>query len=158
MHQILCQFRITTRLLFIVICPVIYALVVGGWLILQLHQEVDENRAAIGLMEMISALDQVVNSNAAERGLAMGWIASKGSRFGSQWQEARQHSDAAQQHLQTLLQTYPDNARTLSYLQQLLSRRDTLREQAMRYDSKGVFLAYSQINQAALDNMTLQVG
>ena len=84
MHQILCQFRITTRLLFIVICPVIYALVVGGWLILQLHQEVDENRAAIGLMEMISALDQVVNSNAAERGLAMGWIATvRGKKSGS---------------------------------------------------------------------------
>jgi Methyl-accepting chemotaxis protein len=157
MHQILCQFRITTRLLFIVICPVIYALLVGGWLILQLHQAVDENRTAIGLMEVITSLDQVVNSNATERGIAMGLMASKGAHFTAEWQEARYKSDEAQQHLMVMLKEHPGHASHIESLQQALGQRDALRQQVMLYDAKGVFLAYSRLNQVALDSMSLLV-
>lgn len=158
MQQLLCRVRLTNLLLFIVLCPVIYALLVGGYLIHQQQGEVQSDRQAIALMSVISSLDRLVGSNAAERGIAMGVIASKGSRFQSQWQEARQHSDSALLAFEQATKALPQAQQTFALLKQRLDKRDALREQVMRFDKKGVFLAYSQINQTALDGVTLLVG
>ena len=81
MREFLSRFKLTTLLLVIAMCPVVYVLLVGGYLISGLQQSVDQDQQTLRLMDVIRALDRVVDANAAERGISMGYLASKGGAF-----------------------------------------------------------------------------
>lgn len=103
MREFLSRFKLTTLLLVIAMCPVVYALLVGGYLISGLQQSVDQDQQTLRLMEVTRALDRAVDANAAERGISMGYLASKGGRFVDELRHARQQSDEALQQLRQQL-------------------------------------------------------
>lgn len=77
MDRILSGFRLTTLLVIISMCPILYALLVGSYLIAGRMQAVTQGEMTLTLVEQLTVLDQAMDANAVERGLSMGYLASR---------------------------------------------------------------------------------
>ena len=156
MREFLSRFKLTTLLLVIAMCPVVYALLVGGYLISGLQQSVDQDQQTLRLMEVTRALDRAVDANAAERGISMGYLASKGGRFVDELRHARQQSDEALQQLRQQLADV-EQLTVLARIPASFELRAAIRSQVDQLDSKGVFAAYSQLNGGSLDGLRVLI-
>ena len=156
MREFLSRFKLTTLLLVIAMCPVVYALLVGGYLISGLQQSVAQDQQTLRLMEVTRALDRAVDANAAERGISMGYLASKGGRFVDELRQARQQSDEALQQLKQQLAD-AEQLTVLARLPASFELRSSIRSQVDQLDSEGVFAAYSQLNRSSLDGLRVLI-
>ena len=156
MREFLSRFKLTTLLLVIAMCPVVYAQLVGGYLISGLQQSVDQDQQTLRLMEVTRALDRAVDANAAERGISMGYLASKGGRFVDELRHARQQSDEALQQLRQQLADV-EQLTVLARIPASFELRAAIRSQVDQLDSKGVFAAYSQLNGGSLDGLRVLI-
>ena len=137
-------------------CPVVYALLVGGYLISGLQQSVDQDQQTLRLMDVIRALDRVVDANAAERGISMGYLASKGGRFVDELRQARLLSDETLQQLRRQLADV-EQLTVLTRIPASFELRAAIRGQVDQLDSEGVFAAYSQLNGGSLDGLRVLI-
>ena len=93
MYRILSRFRLTTLLVVISTGPILYALLVGAFLIHGRIVAVAQSEMTLSLVEHVATLDHAVDANAVERGISMGFLASHGQKFGRELQQARADSD-----------------------------------------------------------------
>lgn len=156
MREFLSRFKLTNLLLVIAMCPVVYALLVGGYLISGLQQSVDQDQQTLRLMDVIRALDRVVDANAAERGISMGYLASKGGRFVDELRQARLLSDETLQQLRRQLADV-EQLTVLTRIPASFELRAAIRGQVDQLDSEGVFAAYSQLNGGSLDGLRVLI-
>jgi methyl-accepting chemotaxis protein len=152
MRKFLCRFKLTTLLLVVAMCPVVYALLVGGYLIMGLQQSVNQDQQTLQLMNVIGTLERVVDTNAAERGISMGYLASKGGHFVDELQRARRQSDEA---LQLFRQEYARYGQmtVLTRIQSAYEERVALRRLVDELQAAGVFAGYTQLNRFTLDGL-----
>ena len=153
MREFLSRFKLTTLLLVIAMCPVVYALLVGGYLISGLQKSVDQDQQTLRLMAMLSAIDRMVDANAAERGISMGYLASKGSHFVDELRLARQQSDVELEGVRRQLADDEEELAFLLHIPAAFDARASIRSHVDQLDPEGVFAAYSQFNRSALDGL-----
>lgn len=156
MREFLSRFKLTTLLLVIAMCPVVYALLVGGYLIFELQQSVKQDQHTLRLIAVIQALDRAVDTNATERGISMGYLASKGGRLAEDLQKARQQSDEALQQLREQLGDV-DQLSVLVQIPAFFEPRTSVRAHVDQLNSDGVFAQYSQINRSSLDGLRVLI-
>ncbi len=149
MDRILSGFRLTTLLVIISMCPILYALLVGSYLIAGRMQAVTQGEMTLTLVEQLTVLDQAMDANAVERGLSMGYLASRGSKFVDELRQARESSDEA---LRRLSAADLSGERT-GVLVASFRARTSLRQQVDQLDKRGVFDGYSGINRDALNQV-----
>ena len=153
MREFLSRFKLTTLLLVIAMCPVVYALLVGGYLISGLQKSVDQDQQTLRLMAMLSSIDRMVDANAAERGISMGYLASKGSHFVDELRLARQQSDVELEGVRRQLADDEEELAFLLHIPAAFDARASIRSHVDQLDPEGVFAAYSQLNRSALDGV-----
>jgi methyl-accepting chemotaxis protein len=154
MRKFLCRFKLTTLLLVVAMCPVAYALLVGGYLIMGLQHSVSEDQQTLQLMEVIVTLEQVVDTNATERGISMGYLASKGGHFVDELQQARRQSDEALQRFSQEHARYGQMT-ILARIQSAYEDRAAIRRSVDGLQIGGVFAGYSRLNRTTLDGLTV---
>jgi methyl-accepting chemotaxis protein len=157
MREFLSRFKLTTLLLVIAMCPVVYALLVGGYLISGLQKSVDQDQQTLRLMAMLSAIDRMVDANAAERGISMGYLASKGSHFVDELRLARQQSDVELEGVRRQLADDEEELAFLLHIPAAFDARASIRSHVDQLDPEGVFAAYSQLNRSALDGVWILI-
>lgn len=85
--------RLTTLLTVLILCPSLYAISVGLFLIVEIRQEAQQLAVSQQRIEAIAALDEVAHQLAVERGLTAGWLASGGQLGSDKVQAQRQLVD-----------------------------------------------------------------
>lgn len=150
MYRILSRFRLTTLLVVISTGPILYALLVGAFLIHGRIVAVAQSEMTLSLVEHVATLDHAVDANAVERGISMGFLASHGQKFSRELQQARADSDRTLAALQQEQQGRDGVQR----LARLFAERTMLRQRVDQLNKQGVFDGYSQINRAALNQIT----
>lgn len=150
MYRILSRFRLTTLLVVISTGPILYALLVGAFLIHGRIVAVAQSEMTLSLVEHVATLDHAVDANAVERGISMGFLASHGQKFSRELQQARADSDRTLAALQQE-QRGRDGVQRLA---RLFAERTMLRQRVDQLNKLGVFDGYSQINRSALNQIT----
>ncbi len=150
MYRILSRFRLTTLLVVISTGPILYALLVGAFLIHGRIVAVAQSEMTLSLVEHVATLDHAVDANAVERGISMGFLASHGQKFSRELQQARADSDRTLAALQQEQRGRDESQR----LARLFAERTMLRQRVDQLNKLGVFDGYSQINRSALNQIT----
>lgn len=150
MYRILSRFRLTTLLVVISTGPILYALLVGAFLIHGRIVAVAQSEMTLSLVEHVATLDHAVDANAVERGISMGFLASHGQKFSRELQQVRADSDRTLAALQQEQRGRDESQR----LARLFAERTMLRQRVDQLNKQGVFDGYSQINRAALNQIT----
>ncbi len=157
MFALLRRIRLTTLLLLVSMCPIVYALTVGGFLIYERINAGKADETTLDTLHVIAALDQVITDNAAERGISIGYLSSRGTRYDEERVKAREKADLSARRLQDLQQQLPGLTDNLAPITKALQTRTTLRKDVDRFHKEGVFTGYGLINDEALSAMSLFV-
>lgn len=119
--------------------PILYALLVGAFLIHGRIVAVAQSEMTLSLVEHVATLDHAVDANAVERGISMGFLASHGQKFSRELQQARADSDRTLAALQQE-QRGRDGVQRLA---RLFAERTMLRQRVDQLNKLGVFDGYS---------------
>ncbi|WP_409421613.1 methyl-accepting chemotaxis protein [Pseudaeromonas sp. ZJS20] len=147
--------HLTTLLSVLILCPSLYAISVGIFLILDIRQEAQQLTVSQQRIEAIAALDEVAHQLAVERGLTAGWLASGGQLGTDKVQAQRQLVDARLASLNALRRQSPVLQAVSQEVDDLLGGLAQQRRLIDDQQGQGAFGFYSAANQAALDAIAL---
>lgn len=137
--------------------PIGMVLILLTLLTTDLNFQIDHHRNAQQIIELIKAYDNVVLTNAKERGFSAGYLASKDSQRRPALDKARADADAAVQNLRKVAETpflYVDKGKLDALnkrLFELVDKRANTRQAVNAFDeSADAFSFYSQISAETL--------